>query len=92
VRDTEEAFMQYPRLNAVWMTAALSLPLAQSTIARAEDTVVFGAAISLTGKTAKEGEYTRVGYQFAFDTLNQNGGITIGGKKYKAVLKFYDDE
>jgi hypothetical protein len=27
----------------------------------ADDTIVFGAAISLTGKTAKEGGYTRDG-------------------------------
>jgi branched-chain amino acid transport system substrate-binding protein len=58
----------------------------------AADTIVFGAAISLTGKTAKEGEYTRDGYQFAIDTLNQTGGIKVGGKQYKVQLKYYDDE
>jgi branched-chain amino acid transport system substrate-binding protein len=60
--------------------------------ASAADTIVFGAAISLTGKTAKEGEYTRDGYQFAIDTLNQGGGIKVGGKQYKVQLKYYDDE
>ena len=58
----------------------------------AAEAVVFGAAISITGKTAKEGEYTRDGYQFAIDRINELGGIKVGGKTYKAELKYYDDE
>ncbi len=58
----------------------------------AADTIVFGAAISITGKTAKEGEYTRDGYQFAVDKVNEMGGIKVGGKTYKVALKYYDDE
>ncbi|MDQ6891283.1 MAG: amino acid ABC transporter substrate-binding protein [Acidobacteriota bacterium] len=58
----------------------------------ADDTIVFGAAISITGKTAKEGEYTRDGYQFAIDRLNELGGVKVGGKSYKVALKYYDDE
>jgi branched-chain amino acid transport system substrate-binding protein len=57
-----------------------------------DDTISFGAAVSLTGKTAKEGEYTREGYNFAVDTVNAQGGISIGGKKYKIAVKYYDDE
>jgi len=60
--------------------------------ALAADTIVFGAAISITGKTAKEGEYTRDGYQFAIDKINEMGGIKVGGKAYKVSLKYYDDE
>jgi branched-chain amino acid transport system substrate-binding protein len=60
--------------------------------ALAADTIVFGAAISITGKTAKEGEYTRDGYQFAIDKINEMGGIRVGGKTYKVELKYYDDE
>lgn len=60
--------------------------------ALAADTIVFGAAISITGKTAKEGEYTRDGYQFAMDTINARGGIKVGGKPYRIALKYYDDE
>ena len=58
----------------------------------AADTILFGAAISITGKTAKEGEYTRDGYQFAIDKINEMGGIQVGGKKYTVALKYYDDE
>ena len=58
----------------------------------AADRILFGAAISITGKTAKEGEYTRDGYQFAIDKINEMGGIQVGGKKYTVALKYYDDE
>jgi branched-chain amino acid transport system substrate-binding protein len=63
-----------------------------STTALAADTIVFGAAISITGKTAKEGGYTRDGYQVAIDKINEMGGIKVGGKTYKVELKYYDDE
>src|SRR3984893_13159502 len=68
---------------------ALALPAPAKA---ADNTIVFGAAISITGKTAKEGEYTRDGYQFAIDRLNELGGIKVGGKSYKLALKYYDDE
>jgi branched-chain amino acid transport system substrate-binding protein len=71
--------------------SALVLSLAAMP-ALAADTIVFGAAISITGKTAKEGEYTRDGYQFAVDKINEMGGIKVGGKTYQVALKYYDDE
>ncbi len=74
------------------IAAAFAAPLVDSLPASAADTIVLGAAISITGKTAKEGEYTRDGYQFAIDTLNQRGGVNVGGKPYKLQLKYYDDE
>jgi branched-chain amino acid transport system substrate-binding protein len=77
-------------MKRTWLWG-LALLLA-SLPALAADTIVFGAAISITGKTAKEGEYTRDGYQFAIDKINEMGGIQVGGKKYTVALKFYDDE
>jgi len=56
------------------------------------DTIVFGATLSITGKTAKEGEYARDGYLFFIDTINERGGIQVGGKTYKLKLKYYNDE
>src|SRR5512142_1719194 len=72
--------------------AACAVLVAPSELLAADNTIVFGAAISITGKTAKEGEYTRDGYQFAIDKINETGGIKVGGKTYKAELKYYDDE
>lgn len=73
-------------------TLAAAALLCSGLPALAADTVVFGAAISITGKTAKEGEYTRDGYQFAIYTINALGGVKIGGKAYTVALKYYDDE
>jgi len=56
-----------------------------------DDTIVFGATIPITGPKAEEGRYTRDGYQFYIDTVNQLGGIVIGGKPYKVRLHYYDD-
>jgi branched-chain amino acid transport system substrate-binding protein len=74
---------------AAWLSA---LVLAGALPALAADTIVFGAAISMTGKLAKEGEYTRDGYQFAIDKINEMGGVKVGGKTYQLALKYYDDE
>jgi branched-chain amino acid transport system substrate-binding protein len=57
-----------------------------------DGTILFGAAISLTGSLAKEGGLTRDGYDIWRDTYNQAGGIVVGGKKYRIETKFYDDE
>jgi len=81
----------FSRLTPLVVLGLASAPLI-SLPAMAEETIVFGAAISITGKTAKEGEYTRDGYQFAIDTINQLGGIKVGNKSYKVALKYYDDE
>jgi branched-chain amino acid transport system substrate-binding protein len=56
-----------------------------------DGTLVFGAPISLTGSTAKEGSLTRDGYDLWRDTYNQAGGINVGGKHYKIETKYYDD-
>src|ERR1044071_395856 len=56
-----------------------------------DGTLVFGAPISLTGSTAKEGGLTRDGYDLWRDTYNKAGGINVGGKHYKIVTKYYDD-
>jgi branched-chain amino acid transport system substrate-binding protein len=63
-----------------------------SPLARAEDAITFGAALSLTGKTATEGVQVKDGYDFYVDHINQMGGINLGGKKYKVAIKYYDDE
>jgi branched-chain amino acid transport system substrate-binding protein len=56
-----------------------------------DGTLVFGAPISLTGSTAKEGGLTRDGYDLWRDTYNNAGGINVGGKHYKIETRYYDD-
>lgn len=56
------------------------------------DTIVLGAAISLTGKYTTAGKHTQRGYDLAVKRLNKMGGIKVGGKTYKLSVKYYDDE
>lgn len=77
-------------------TSAPGAPAASATSAAGaggsfDGTIVFGAPISLTGSTAKEGGLTRDGYDLWRDTYNKAGGIEVGGKHYKIETKYYDD-
>ncbi len=58
----------------------------------AEDEIVLGAAVSLTGKYALNGANTKNGYELAVRTINGAGGVEIGGKRYRLVVRYYDDE
>ena len=56
------------------------------------DTITFGVAVSLTGRYAVNGKHTKNGYDLAVKMINEKGGLTVGGKKYKLAVKYYDDE
>jgi branched-chain amino acid transport system substrate-binding protein len=58
----------------------------------AEDVIVLGAAVSLTGKYALNGANTKNGYELAVREINDNGGVKVGGKSYKLTVRYYDDE
>lgn len=66
--------------------------IAWSSVAKAEDTIVLGAAVSLTGKYSTNGKNTKEGYDLAVERVNQKGGVKVGGKTYKLAVKYYDDE
>ena len=72
-------------------TAAPSATGAAAASGNFDGTLTFGAPISLTGSTAKEGGLTRDGYELWKDTYNKAGGINVGGKHYKIETKYYDD-
>ncbi len=57
-----------------------------------DGTLLFGAPLSLTGSTAKEGGLTRDGYELWKETYNGAGGIRAGSKRYRIETKYYDDE
>lgn len=56
------------------------------------DTIVLGAAMSLTGKYAREGKFYADAYTITIDAINRAGGVKVGGKSYKLELKMYDDQ
>ncbi|MEM7539099.1 MAG: amino acid ABC transporter substrate-binding protein [Chloroflexota bacterium] len=58
-----------------------------------ECVVVIGAAISETGKYAREGKDVRQGYDLWAEWVNgEGGGITIGDATCSAEIIYYDDE
>ncbi|MGH3436090.1 MAG: amino acid ABC transporter substrate-binding protein [Sciscionella sp.] len=56
------------------------------------DTMTVGAALSLTGSLAREGQLTKEGYQLCQDKVNAKGGVPVGGKKLKLAIKYQDDK
>lgn len=78
------------RLSILILAVMLSFCLI--TFSFAADVIKFGAALSLTGKLAKEGNLVKNGYELWKDTVNKKGGIKIGNKYYKVDIKYYDDE
>ena len=73
--------------------AAVGFVLASPAVAKVEgDTIVFGAAVSFTGKYSTNGKHTKNGYDLAVKRLNEMGGVKVGNKTYKIKIKYYDDE
>lgn len=79
-------------LSITLLLAACSAPALGGGARANGDTIVFGASLSITGKTAKEGEYARDGYLMAIETINARGGVRVGGQTYMLKLKYYNDE
>jgi branched-chain amino acid transport system substrate-binding protein len=74
------------------LAGAVALALAAPGAALAEDTLVLGSAISITGKYSQEGKNAKDGYDFAIQKINDAGGVKVAGKTYKLEIKYYDDE
>jgi branched-chain amino acid transport system substrate-binding protein len=56
-------------------------------------TIRLGAAVSDTGRYAREGKDTRQGYDLWADWVNNEyGGINIAGDRYGVEIVYYDDE
>jgi branched-chain amino acid transport system substrate-binding protein len=53
--------------------------------------LVLGASLALTGATAKEGTYTKEGYEVCTKVINDKGGVVAGGKKYQLEVQYQDD-
>ncbi|MGD9867538.1 MAG: amino acid ABC transporter substrate-binding protein [Hyphomicrobiales bacterium] len=78
-----------------WTLAAAvpALMLAPSNAQAADcGEIVLGAALSLTGKYAVNGQNTKDGYEFAIDSIKKQGGIKVGDKCYNFKVVYYDDE
>lgn len=74
------------------IATALAGALGFAGVARADDVITLGAAVSITGQYATNGKNTKDGYDLAVKVINDKGGIQVGGKTYKLAVKYYDDE
>lgn len=83
----------YPKTLAALVCAA-GLLGASTRVAMAADadTIVLGAAVSLTGKYSTNGKNTQDGYELAVKRVNETGGVKVGGKAYQLKVIYYDDE
>lgn len=73
-------------------SAALLAMLTIASTARAEDEIVIGTSIPLSGPLAGFGLYQKWGYETAVKDLNKAGGILIDGKKLPVRLVVRDDK
>jgi branched-chain amino acid transport system substrate-binding protein len=81
-----------PRAAALLAAALLTVLGVSAPAARAQDTITFGAALSLTGKVSTEGRLVKEGYDLYVKYINEKGGIKVGDKTYKVAIKYYDDQ
>jgi branched-chain amino acid transport system substrate-binding protein len=73
--------------------AAVGFVFLSPAVAKVEgDTIVFGAAVSFTGKYSTNGKHTKNGYDLAVKRINEMGGVKVGNKTYKIKVQYYDDE
>jgi branched-chain amino acid transport system substrate-binding protein len=80
------------RIRTGWCGLVMSAALVFAGTAWGADEIVLGSAISQTGKYAREGKFYVDAYALTVDAVNKAGGIKVGGKAYKLVLKMYDDQ
>ena len=84
--------MRPARLLPASLAAALLCSTGGAQAPGAQDVIVLGAAVSLTGKYAVYGANTKNGYELAVRKINDKGGVKVGGKRYKLVVRYYYDE
>jgi branched-chain amino acid transport system substrate-binding protein len=83
--------MKRASIAAAAATAA-SLIGAAGVAAAADGVITLGAAISQSGKYAREGKFYVDAYTITVDAINKAGGVTVAGKPLKLALRLYDDQ
>ncbi|MGB8277858.1 MAG: amino acid ABC transporter substrate-binding protein [Methylovirgula sp.] len=78
--------------HAIAALAAAAILAASAAAAHADEVIRLGASVQLTGSSANTGRYYRDAYELVIDKINAAGGIKIGGKAYKFVLKILDNQ
>jgi branched-chain amino acid transport system substrate-binding protein len=73
--------------SAVILAAAMA-----TTTAQAQDTIIFGTSVPLSGAAASWGIGTDWAAQQAAKHINESGGIKVGDKKYKVEVRSVDNK
>src|SRR5258706_15589968 len=74
-----------------FLAGMLAASLAFSSGAGAQETVKIGAAVSLSGNFAPQGNLLKNGYAYWEKLVNEVGGIDFAGKKTKGEVICFDD-
>lgn len=69
------------------VSAAASVAATQA----APGEIKIGAVLPTTGSFSASGGYFKQGYELATKEVNDQGGLDVGGKKYKITLNILDD-
>ncbi len=51
-----------------------------------------GAAVSFSGKYAKDGQLLKKGYELWKERVNAKGGVKVGDRRYRVEIIYYDDQ
>jgi branched-chain amino acid transport system substrate-binding protein len=84
--------LRLARLLPASLAAVLLCSLGGFPAPGADNVIVLGAAVSLTGKYALNGGNTKNGYELAVRKINDKGGLNVGGRSYRLVVRYYDDQ
>ncbi|MDJ0514149.1 MAG: amino acid ABC transporter substrate-binding protein [Methyloceanibacter sp.] len=57
----------------------------------AEDEIVLGTTLPLTGAYQHIGEDTKNGYELAIYQINKRGGVVVGDNSFRLVARYYND-
>ncbi|WP_229729349.1 amino acid ABC transporter substrate-binding protein [Agaricicola taiwanensis] len=72
------------------LLAGLVLAAAGSTSSFAQDKLLIGAPLPVTGALSPEGTKLKQGYELWQDQVNAAGGIKVGDQQLKVELRYYD--
>ena len=82
-------------LWSIWgliLTCCLILIISPLLASAQEAKIRIGAAVSMTGRLAREGSHIKKGYDTWAEWINGRGGINVGGKPHKVEMIYYDDK
>ena len=83
------------RFGSIWvgiLTICSILVISPAWVSAQEAKIRIGAAVSMTGRLAREGSHVKKGYDTWADWINGRGGINVGGKPHKVEMIYYDDK